>query len=111
MSSMKELKTRINLVRVAMFMQFPTMFCGFIMMLAIVGEPVSNAPANAYLYQILCAGLGGLICAISGFVFLVASRHEFMLVKKYNRRASVRRANGVYIKNMKAIGYSLIKAG
>lgn len=109
--TMRELKTRITLIRVAMFTQAAPMICGIIMMLVMCGEPTESAPANAFIYQFLIAGFGAIICAISGFVFLIASRYEYLLIKKYNKKATIRRVNGmVHIKTMKPIGYSIIHA-
>lgn len=107
--TMRELKRRITLIRVAIFSQCLPMLCGAIMMVFICGEPTESAPANAFLYQVLIAGFGAIICAISGFVFLIASRYEYLLVKKYNKKATVRMANGlIHIKTMTPIGYNII---
>lgn len=107
--SMKELKTRIHLIRFAMATQIIPAFCGFLLTLTICGEPTTEE--MVFGWQLLYFTAGAVVISIAAFVFLLASRYEYLLVKKYNKLAKVRRANGIiHVKDMKAIGYSMLHA-
>lgn len=106
--TMKELKIRINLIRLAMATQIVPAFCGLLLTLVIFGEPTTEE--FVFGWQLLYFATGAVIISIAAFVFLIASRYEYQLVRKYNKKAGVRRAYGINVKNMRAIGYSLIKA-
>ena len=106
--SMRELKIRIHLIRVAMATQIVPVLCGLLLCMTLFGE--STSEEFVFGWQLLYFAVGAIVISIAAFVFLIASRYEYQLVRKYNKKAGVRRAYGIHVKNMKAIGYSLVKA-
>jgi len=106
--TLRELKIRIHLIRIAMATQLVPAFCGLLLTLVICGEPTTEE--FVFGWQLLYFATGAIIISIAAFVFLIASRYEYQLVRKYNKKAGVRRAYGIHVKNMKPIGYSLVKA-